>query len=122
MSDETSDETPVPEGLASSGLKLWTAVTKDYELDEHESALLLQACRTLDVIDALDTDVQLYGTLIDSPQGRKTNPSIGEARQQRIAYARLSAALRLPQGEVGDHQATARPQRRGGVREPYGIK
>jgi hypothetical protein len=117
-----SDTTPVPAGLAASGLKLWTSILKDYELDEHESALLLQACRTLDVIDALEADVHAFGTMIESPQGRKTNPSIGEARQQRITLARLLAALRLPQGEEGDHQATARPQRRGGVRAPYGIK
>ncbi|MDQ3452051.1 MAG: hypothetical protein M3493_05025 [Actinomycetota bacterium] len=39
-----------------------------------------------------------------------------EARQQRIALARLLAALRLPAGEVEQ-----RPQRRVGVRGTYGI-
>jgi hypothetical protein len=38
------------------------------------------------------------------------------ARQQRIALARLLAALRLPAGAEGDHHASARPQRRVGVR------
>jgi hypothetical protein len=37
-----------------------------------------------------------------------------EARQQRIALARLLAALRLPSGEEGEQDR--RPQRRMGVR------
>lgn len=36
------------------------------------------------------------GALVTSPQGVKANPAAVEARQQRIALARLLAALRLP--------------------------
>jgi hypothetical protein len=60
--------------------------------------------------------------MVASPQGRKANPAAVEARQQRIALARLLAALRLPNGESGDQQSGARPQRRVGVRTPYGIR
>jgi len=45
-----------------------------------------------------------------------------EARQQRIALARLLAALRLPAGGEGDVQAGARPARKGGVRGVYDIR
>ncbi|HLM07095.1 MAG TPA: hypothetical protein VK402_18085 [Blastococcus sp.] len=42
-----------------------------------------------------------------------------EARQQRIALARLLAALRLPAGE--EEAGDRRPQRRMGVRGVYGV-
>ena len=35
-----------PSGLRKSGRALWRAVLTDYELDEHEGAILTQACRT----------------------------------------------------------------------------
>src|ERR671917_108708 len=34
-----------PQGLQPEGIKLWQAVTVDYELDQHELALLLSVCR-----------------------------------------------------------------------------
>lgn len=93
-----------------------------YELDEHETALLVEAVRTVDLLDELDGIVKAEGAVIDSPQGRKAHPAAVEARQQRITLARLLAALRLPAGEDGDQQATARPQRRAGVRGVYAVK
>ncbi len=57
-----------------------------------------------------------------SPQGDRANPAAVEARQQRIALARLLAALRLPAGEEDDRQAGARAQRRVGVRGVYGVR
>ncbi len=39
--------------LAETGSKLWRAVTDDYELDAHEALLLLEACRTVDLLRRL---------------------------------------------------------------------
>jgi len=111
-----------PAGLRAPGRRLWSSVLDEYDLDEHERAMLLEACRTIDVLDQLDAAVRRDGPLVESPQGTRAHPAAVEARQQRIALARLLAALRLPAGEDGDHQATARPQRRVGVRTPYGIR
>lgn len=102
--------------LAAAGERLWRSVTDHYDLDEHEATLLHSACTTADLIDVLDATVAREGAVIESPQGRKAHPALVEVRQQKIALARLLAALRLPQGEEGDTQASARPQRRGGVR------
>ncbi len=84
--------------------------------------LLVQAVRTVDLLEELDERVRADGALHDSPQGLRAHPAAVEARQQRIALARLMAALRLPSGEEGDQQAGVRPQRRVGARGVYGIR
>jgi hypothetical protein len=111
-----------PEGLGAEALALWASVVDDYTLEEHERTLLVQAVRTVDLLEKLDAEVRRDGPLVESPQGRKAHPAATEARQQRIALARLLAALRLPAGEDGEQQAGARPQRRVGVRGTYGIR
>jgi hypothetical protein len=50
------------------------------------------------------------------------HPAVVEARQQRLALARLLAALRLPAGAEDDLAAGRRPQRRVGVRGFYGPR
>ncbi|MDP9392299.1 MAG: hypothetical protein M3P89_13215 [Actinomycetota bacterium] len=44
-----------------------------------------------------------------------------EARQQRIALARILAALRLPAGEESEAGGDRAPQRRMGMRGVYGV-
>jgi len=95
---------------------------KDFDLEEHELALLVEAVRTVDLLDLLDAAVRRDGALLDSPQGMKAHPAAVEARQQRIALARLLAVLRLPTGEAGDQRISARAQRRAGARGTYGIR
>lgn len=117
----TSRVTP-PVGSGAAGRRLWSSVVDVYELEEHERALLVEAVRTVDLLVQLDAAVRADGALVDSPQGMKAHPAAVEARQQRIALARLVAALRLPAGEEGDTQASARPQRRSGTRGVYGLR
>ena len=105
-----------PKGTKAAGLRLWRAATAEYELDEHELALLREAVRTVDVLDDLQAEVEDGGVVVSSPQGEKASPALVEARQQRIALARLLAALRMPAGE---EEEDGRPQRRVGVRGVY---
>ena len=114
-----------PAGLKASGLALWSSVADDYELEEHERALLAQAARTVDLLDDLDEVVRREGAMTTGPQGLVAHPAAKESRAQGITLARLLAALRLPTGEEGDEQAGARirrPQRRSGARGTYGIR
>src|SRR3954470_1663415 len=111
-----------PADLGADARELWSSVVDAFDLEEHERALLVEACRTVDLLAKLDAEVRRDGPLIDSSQGLRAHPAATEARQQRIALARLLAALRLPAGEDGDQQAGARPQRRVGVRGTYGIR
>lgn len=106
-----------PTGLKKSGRALWTAVLTEYELDEHESATLTQACRITDHCDALQRLLESEGVISESSQGSRVHPALVELRQQSIALARLMSALRIPAGEQNDGRAQHRP----GVRGVYSI-
>lgn len=116
----------VPAGTGASGRRLWADVLREYELEEHELALLREMVRTVDLLDELDAQVRTDGLMVKTAGGApRMHPAAVEARQQRIALARLSAALRLPAGEEGDEQQSARrrrPQRRVGARGVYRIR
>jgi hypothetical protein len=112
----------VARGLRASGRRLWSSVLDDYELEEHERAMLLEACRSLDLLDELDKAVRRDGAVVSSPQGERAHPAAVEARQQKIALARLLAALRLPAGSEDDQAEGRRPQRRVGARGVNGIR
>lgn len=108
-----------PAGLKDAGQTLWDSVVGDYDLEEHEARLLLEMCRTADQLDLLAAAVDRDGPILDG----RAHPGLVEARQLRIAFARLSAALRLPAGDTEDTQKGARrPQRRSGARGVYGIR
>lgn len=115
------EEKPPPRTRAG-GKRLWRAVVHDYELDQHELCLLREAVRTVDQLDQLAAVLAADGPMVTTPTGPRVHPALVESRQLKIALARLLAALRLPGGEVGDRQSGARPQRRVGVRRPYGIR
>lgn len=110
-----------PAGTGPRGEALWRSLTEMYALEEHELAILRDAVGTVDLVERLAAVLAVEGPVIDSPQGRKAHPAAVEVRQQRLALARLLSALRVPQGEDGDHQASARTPRRAGVRGVYGV-
>lgn len=110
----------VPKGSGPSGSLLWRDILGKYELEQHELALLREAVRTVDQLDELHTIASREGLIVDGPHGSKPHPALVEARQLRIALARVLAALRLPAGDE-DEGADRRPQRRAGVRGVYGL-
>jgi hypothetical protein len=106
-----------PTGLLTAGRELWKSVVDVYELDCHESLLLLQAARCadrLDLIAAALEDAPL--TMVNFKGDPVPHPLLGESRQQALALSRLLASLRMPAGDE------ARPQRRGASRASYGIR
>jgi phage terminase small subunit len=104
-----------PAGLGGEARRLWTRSVAEFDLAEHEYALLEQACKTLDRIAELDADVVARGLMLESSQGLRVHPAIGEARQQRLTLARLLATLGIPPLEGGDDLPKSR-----GVRGVYG--
>jgi hypothetical protein len=122
MADPSIPEPPA--GTGPSGLALWQEVLDRYELEQHELALLVEMVRTVDTLDRLASVVARDGVMVPVlPAGEKVHPALTEARQLRLALARLSASLRLPAGEEGDQaKHLRRPQRRGGARGTYGIR
>lgn len=100
-----------PAGLHEPGRKLWQATVADYELAEHETGLLLQACHTVDALAELQSRLDADGPMVSSPQGLKAHPALPELRQQRIALARLLAALGLPTGVEAEQPKQRRSAR-----------
>jgi hypothetical protein len=96
-----------PEGLRASGAQLWRDVMERWEVDRpHEARLLLEICRMADLLDVLHAQAESDA----SDRGW----AMVELRQQRIAFARMCSALRIP-----DEPGGQRPQRRSGVRGVY---
>lgn len=108
-----------PDRLDESGRLLWASVTDAFDLDVHEQLLLLQACRTADLLDRLALRGEGAELTVFNAKGEQvTAPWITEHRQQSIVLARLLAALRMPSGDEEEN----RPQRRGAVRGAYGVR
>lgn len=118
-----SDAIEIPAGAKKVGMCLWNAVVTEYELEAHELVLLRELVRTVDLLDDLADAVRAAGPLGKAPDGSpRLHPAVVEARQTRIALARLQAALRLPTGEAQDDPAAGRrPQRRVGARGVYSF-
>lgn len=108
-----------PKELGAAGTGLWRSVMGPYDLDPHESALLLAACRCADTLDRLAAEAASGQVTVVNHRGDQVvHPAISESRQQSLTLARLLASLRLPAGE----ESEARPQRRGAARGSYGIR
>jgi P27 family predicted phage terminase small subunit len=87
-----------PAGLGTTGRAFWRHVHHEYaELEQGETALLTQACRTLDTITELERAAADDGTMITGSAGQPVlHPAITEIRLQRTAFARLLDQLGLP--------------------------
>ena len=105
-----------PKGTRANGRKLWDDILSRYELETHELVLLREIVRTVDLLDELAALVAAEGLMTEGSWGPRPHPAVIEARQARIALARLTAALRLPSGDVDDQVVGRRPRRRVGVR------
>lgn len=92
---ETVQSSPPP-GLGERGGKFWSELHESLEFEPHESALVLEACRTLDRIEALEH--LLVGGLASTGSTGQTvvHPAVAELRQQQAGFARLMAAVNMP--------------------------
>lgn len=110
--------TKTPPGLKTAGRRLWRSITDEFDLAEHERILLLTACRYADTMDRFAAEMAIGQPLtVTNARGDEVaNPRIVEMRQTGQALARVLASLRIPDPD------DARPQRRGAIRQPYGIR
>jgi phage terminase small subunit len=106
-----------PKGSGPAGRRLWRAVQRDFELGEHESALLTAMCRQVDRLAELEELIAAEGLMVSGHGTVKMHPAVVEARQTAIAVARISACLRLPAGEEDE----GGQQRRAGARGVYMV-
>jgi hypothetical protein len=86
-----------PEGLSEEPLALWRAVVGSYDLRPDELAVLRTICRTVDVIEALETAMIDQPLVVTGHGGQvREHPMISETRMQRLALGRLITILHLP--------------------------
>ena len=114
--DASSAATGPPEGLLEGGQRLWVSTLAAFELAEHEQIMLKEACRTVDLLDQLQALIDRDGPVLPWGEGTRANPAAVEARQHRIALARLVASIGIP-----DEDDQPRRQPRGAARGVYGL-
>jgi len=91
-----------PTGLGARGRRLWKSVLADFEPSETERALLIEACRTLDDIEALQAAVAGAPMLTTGSRDQDiVHPLRAELRSQRLLLAKLLSQLDVP-AEEGD--------------------
>ena len=108
-----------PVGLGEAGLGLWRQVVGDYELAPDELALLAQACRTLDELEAIREALEAGPVTVKGSTGQpKVSGLFAEARAHRLVLAKLLQQLELPaDGEdVGKTPAQERASKAATVR------
>src|SRR4051794_10902374 len=94
------DNDEAPDSLGPGGRALWESITRDLELRPDERALLKEAARTQDMVDALSVALEKYGPLAEGSKGQlRVSPIVGELRQQRLTLVRLLGALGIPEGD-----------------------
>ncbi len=98
-----------PTGLKGPGTAFWRSIVDSFDLESHENALLIEACRTVDALAELDAAIQRDGAVLGTEDAPRVHPAVIESRLQRVALARLLDALKLPRDD--DDQ---RPQSRRG--------
>jgi hypothetical protein len=91
-----------PKGLGRRGAKLWRGLVERFEFDLQEVDVLLETCRTLDVIDELTVVLERDGLMTVGSTGQPVvHPAVAERRAQQAAFARLVASLNVEAAEVG---------------------
>lgn len=118
-----------PPGLAAAGRALWRAVVSAYVLRADEVALLAHACRTADLIAALQAELESAPVMVPGSQGQsRAHPLLTEVRGQRQLLAALLKQLGLPDtasadaddGRPSAASAKARKAARSRWGNPYG--
>lgn len=96
-----------PADLGGAGRTVWRRLVSAYAFEEHELAVLETACRQADDVAALEVLIANDGLTVAGSAGQpRLNPAVAEARQGRIAFAKLLGALALP-AEDGKPQTHA---------------
>lgn len=84
-------------GLGPSGRALWRGIHRDYGLASHEQAILVQCCRTVDRLDAIEAELGAASLVVEGSTGQpKAHPLLAEWRAHARVLESLSRALSIP--------------------------
>lgn len=89
-----------PADLDTAGRKLWRDILRTHDLDGRELAILHEAARQADALDAMTKVLASVGyTTTGSAGQQRLHPAVSESRQARLALGRLLDLLHLPDDE-----------------------
>ena len=92
----------VPRGLGEKSRRLWRETVDGFTLRADEYTLLEQACRELDLIEAMQKSLAENGLIVQGSMGQPVaNPFVSEIRQHRAQLTSILRALKIPDGDVG---------------------
>jgi hypothetical protein len=88
---------PAPAGLERRGRRLWRDVSSAYKLRPDELVLLETACKCVDLIDRLETEMAGQPlTVVGSAGQQREHPLLSEQRLQRTLLRQSLSQLKLP--------------------------
>lgn len=91
---------PMPAKMAPRGRRLWKDITEKYDLRPDEVRVLEDACREVDIIERLESELRDGPLMVRGSQGQLvSSPLVSELRQHRSVLAGLLRSLKLPDGE-----------------------
>lgn len=86
-----------PDGLGPRGSALWEAVVEAFEFFADEAEVLAEACRTVDLLDALESELRERGPV--DAEG-KVSPIVGALRANRAELRHALASLGIPHADA----------------------
>ena len=93
-----------PSGLGKAGRALWRDLMAEYGLNPVEAAILVQVCRCVDRLEAIEAELAGMPLVVAGSTGQpRCNPLLAEQRAQaRVLESRCRAlAIPLPGEDVG---------------------
>lgn len=96
-----------PTGLGRKSKKLWNDLTSVYDFRADEVRILEDACREVDLIERLETELKTADLVVTGSQGQPVaSPLVQEVRQHRMTLKQLFASLKLPDDEASSGSAS----------------
>ncbi len=90
-----------PAHLRTRGRRLWRSIVEGFDLTQAEQDLLLEACRTLDIVESLEVALRDQPALVTGSRGQPVAHPLGsELRSERQLLAKLIAQLGLPDADA----------------------
>jgi hypothetical protein len=98
-----------PRGLDKRGRALWRSAVDEYEFEDVDLHVLLQACRLSDDLERIAAELEGAPLMVDGHRGvQREHPLLAARRQHAVALGRLLSQLGLPSEEQMDRSAAGR--------------
>jgi hypothetical protein len=89
-----------PKGLTARSRGIWRGVNRDFDLLDHEQAILEQSLRALDRSEEARAAVDRDGAVVQGRYGPKVHPAAALERDSRTAFLRGLRELGLDPNAV----------------------